>query len=222
MQSSWGLAGRVSRTDPENLSLEFRLSDVHVEPVGARASPFECLVAAHVTDSSEVRQDEHHTIGLHASDPGGHFERPRLKVGALGNRARRADPEGCVSVDRAPVAQLDRASGLQPEGRGFESLPACHWFLCLRWSSERIRNEGAEPLVPALVCDNYEVLVRLAERSDTIVFGPRALLEGYERAGRLKVMSWPLESPETSPSVIRSKGRHLSPAAERLMALFGG
>ena len=26
----------------------------------------------------------------------------------------------------APVAQLDRASGFEPEGRGFESLPACH------------------------------------------------------------------------------------------------
>jgi len=90
-----------------------------------------------------------------------------------------------------------------------------------RWSSERIRREGAEPLVPALVCDNYEVLVRLAERSDTIVFGPRDLLIAYERAGRLKVMSWPLEAPDTSPSVIRSQGRHLSPAAERLMALFG-
>jgi DNA-binding transcriptional LysR family regulator len=91
-----------------------------------------------------------------------------------------------------------------------------------RWSSERIRREGAEPLVPALVCDNYEVLVRLAERSDTIVFGPRDLLAGYQRAGRLKVMSWPLEGPDTSPGVIRSKGRHLSPAAERLVALFGG
>ena len=28
----------------------------------------------------------------------------------------------------APVAQLDRASGFEPEGRGFESLPACHYF----------------------------------------------------------------------------------------------
>lgn len=91
-----------------------------------------------------------------------------------------------------------------------------------RWSSERIRRAGAEPLVPALVCDNYEVLVRLAERSDTIVFGPRALLEAYEPAGRLVVMSWPLEGPESSSSVIRSKGRPLSPAAERLMAHFAG
>jgi DNA-binding transcriptional LysR family regulator len=91
-----------------------------------------------------------------------------------------------------------------------------------RWSSQRIRREGAVPLVPALVCDNYEVLVRLAESSDTIVFGPRTLLAAYERAGRLKVMSWSLEGPETSPSVIRSKGRQISPAAEQLIALFTG
>ena len=31
-------------------------------------------------------------------------------------------------VDRAPVAQLDRASGYEPEGREFESLRAHHFF----------------------------------------------------------------------------------------------
>ncbi|MBW2244344.1 MAG: LysR family transcriptional regulator [Deltaproteobacteria bacterium] len=90
-----------------------------------------------------------------------------------------------------------------------------------RWSAERTGGEGAEPLVPALICDNYEVMVRLAERSDTVVFGPRELLMGYARTGRIKVMGWPLEGPEISPSLIRSKGRQLSPAAERLMMLFG-
>jgi hypothetical protein len=30
----------------------------------------------------------------------------------------------------APVAQPDRASGFEPEGRGFESLPACHLSYC--------------------------------------------------------------------------------------------
>ena len=90
-----------------------------------------------------------------------------------------------------------------------------------RWSAESARREGrAQPLSAALLCDNYEVLVRLAECTDTIVFGPRSLLVTYERAGRIKVMSWPLEGPESAPSLIRSKGRHLSPAAERLMALF--
>ena len=33
---------------------------------------------------------------------------------------------GLAGIDGAPVAQLDRASGFEPEGRGFESLPACH------------------------------------------------------------------------------------------------
>lgn len=89
-----------------------------------------------------------------------------------------------------------------------------------RWSDERSRQEGVEPIRPSLRCDNYEVLIRLAERTNTIVFGARTVLKSYERTGRVKVMSWPLEGPESSPSLIRSKGRHLSPAAERLMALF--
>jgi hypothetical protein len=80
-----------------------------------------------------------------------------------------------------------------------------------------------EAFVPAHpVCDRYEVLVRLAERTDTIVFGPRNVLAAYQREGRLGVMSWPLESPESGPSLIRSKGRQLSPAALGLMVLFEG
>ncbi len=89
-----------------------------------------------------------------------------------------------------------------------------------RWKDERGRREAGEPFFPSLLCDNYEVLVRLAERSDAIVFGPRHLLASYERAGRLKLTSWPVEGPDTRSSLIRSKGRHLSPAAERLLALF--
>jgi DNA-binding transcriptional LysR family regulator len=67
-----------------------------------------------------------------------------------------------------------------------------------RWRAERGRREVGQPFVPSLLCDNYEVLVRLAERSDAIVFGPRKLLASYERSGRLKVMSWPLEGPDRS------------------------
>jgi len=89
-----------------------------------------------------------------------------------------------------------------------------------RWTSERMRREGAEPLGPSLICDNYEVLVRLAEQSDTILFGPRTLLERYVAAGRLKIVDWPLEGPDTQPGLIRSRDRHLSPAAEALYALF--
>jgi hypothetical protein len=41
------------------------------------------------------------------------------KEGSLGARA-------CYNGSRAPVAQLDRASGYEPEGRVFESLRAHH------------------------------------------------------------------------------------------------
>jgi DNA-binding transcriptional LysR family regulator len=89
-----------------------------------------------------------------------------------------------------------------------------------RWSAESVRREGGDPLVPSLVCDNYDVLVRLAECSDTIVLGPRDVLREHARSGRVKVMTWPLEAPETHPSIILSQGRLLSPAAERLIELF--
>ena len=45
----------------------------------------------------------------------------------------------------APVAQLDRASGFEPEGRGFESLPACHFKLGHRVPEEsrfELRSRG--------------------------------------------------------------------------------
>ncbi len=74
--------------------------------------------------------------------------------------------------------------------------------------------------MPSLICDNYEVLVQLAERGDAIVFGPRQLLSSYEQVGRLKVMPWSLEGPDIEASLIRSSGRLLSPAAERLADLF--
>ena len=89
-----------------------------------------------------------------------------------------------------------------------------------RWKDERGLRDLGEPFLPSLLCDNYEVLVRLAERSDAMVFGPRSLLEGYEREGRLRVTSWAIEGPDTQPSVIRSRRRPLSPAAERLSELF--
>ena len=91
-----------------------------------------------------------------------------------------------------------------------------------RWKDERGRLDVGQPFAPALLCDNYEVLVRLAERSDNIVFGPQRLLATYERAGRLKVMPWEIQGPEIQPRLIRSKHRALSPAAERLAELFGG
>jgi DNA-binding transcriptional LysR family regulator len=89
-----------------------------------------------------------------------------------------------------------------------------------RWRQEAGRREVGEPFRPSLLCDNYEVLVRLAESSDAIVFGPTDLLGAYERAGRLRVTSWPVDGPESQASVIRTRDREFSPAARRLMALF--
>lgn len=88
-----------------------------------------------------------------------------------------------------------------------------------QWSNERVRREGGEPITRSLVSDNYEMLARLAEKSDAIVFGPRNLLESYEREGRLRVVPWPLEGPDTQSSLIRMKERLLPPAAERLIEL---
>lgn len=91
----------------------------------------------------------------------------------------------------------------------------------VQWSSERARQEGGRPYEPELICDNYEVLVRLAECSDTIVYGPRSVLASYQTMGRVIIMPWPVtDSLLTNPGLIRSKGRHLSPAAEKLMQLF--
>ena len=88
-----------------------------------------------------------------------------------------------------------------------------------RWTADRHRKQEG-PAAASLICDNYEVLVRLAESSDAILIGPRTVLTTYERAGRLVTVPWPIEGPDTEPCVIRSKGRVLSPAAERLLSLF--
>jgi DNA-binding transcriptional LysR family regulator len=88
-----------------------------------------------------------------------------------------------------------------------------------RWTSEQARREGVETISRSLLSDNYELLVRLAEKSDAIIFGPLNLLRSYEQEGRLQVVSWPLEGPNTQSSLIRMKERHLPPAAERLIEL---
>ncbi len=89
-----------------------------------------------------------------------------------------------------------------------------------RWRMESGRSEGRGPVTPSFVCDNYEVLVRLAESSDAIVFGPRTLLEAYAREERLRVMPWPLEGPQVQPALIRMKRKFMSPAAAQLISLF--
>ena len=87
------------------------------------------------------------------------------------------------------------------------------------WGEERVRREGAQPLTRSLVSDNYELLIRLAEKTDAIVFGPHNLLKNYEREGRLQVVPWPLEGPNTQSSLICIKERLLPPAAEHLIEL---
>jgi len=88
-----------------------------------------------------------------------------------------------------------------------------------RWQNERVQREGGEPISRSLVSDNYGMLLGLAEKSDAIVFGPLDLLKSYEEEGRLQVVPWPLEGPNTQTSLIRMKERHLPPAAERFIEL---
>lgn len=89
-----------------------------------------------------------------------------------------------------------------------------------QWSIEQARREGTDVMEPELVCDNYEVLVRLAERSDTIIVGPRSVLSTFEKTNRVTVLPLPFDNgPNAKPSLIRSMGRHLSPAAEKFIEL---
>ena len=54
-------------------------------------------------------------------------------------------------LSRAPVAQLDRASGFEPEGREFESLRARHILTCSPYSlSLLLRFESDWLRLPAL------------------------------------------------------------------------
>jgi DNA-binding transcriptional LysR family regulator len=142
-------------------------------------------------------------------------ERDDLEIRTLA-----ADPIAAALRPGHPLARRRRPTPAEVAAHPFAGASTAPRFE--RWRAERGRREVGRPFAPSLLCDNYEVLVRLAERSDAIVFGPRELLTSYERAGRLKVMSWPLEAPDTQPSVIRTKRRPLSPAAKRLIALFAG
>ena len=89
-----------------------------------------------------------------------------------------------------------------------------------RWRIESTKRDGYGPITPSVICDNYEVLVRLAESSNAIFFGPQTLLRTYEKQKRIKIVPWPLEGPQTQPGIIRLKHRVLSPAADHLIDLF--
>lgn len=105
------------------------------------------------------------------------------------------------------------------EVRSFPRIGAATAPRFERWQNERVQQEGGEQITRSLVTDNYGILLGLAEKSDAILFGPLNLLQSYEREGRLKVVPWPLEGPNTQISLIRMKERHLPPAAERLIEL---
>ena len=141
------------------------------------------------------------------------FEYEDLEIRTLG-----ADP---VAAAMLPGHPLLKKREITPEE--FLAYPVAGAFTAPRYAQamqERHRLDGLKPLVASLISDNYEVLVRLAESSDTLVLGPRSLLSTYETAGRLLVMGWPVDAPPTSPSLIYSRGRNFSPAVQRLMSLF--
>lgn len=82
----------------------------------------------------------------------------------------------------APVAQLDRASGFEPEGRGFESLPACHWNQALTpferltptsptWGSSLTRTESSRIRVERPVLSRVRT-PRLPSRAGTFGHNP--------------------------------------------------
>ena len=141
------------------------------------------------------------------------LEHPDLEVRPLAG-----DPIAAGLRSEHPLTQKRKVSPAE-----FMSYPVAGTFMAPRYAramSERRLHKGTELLSASLISDNYEVLVRLVESSDTIVIGPRSVLLTYETAGRLTVMDWDLEGPRTSPSLIYSKGRNFSPAAKRLMFLF--
>ncbi|WP_086001716.1 LysR family transcriptional regulator [Plesiocystis pacifica] len=94
----------------------------------------------------------------------------------------------------------------------------------------RMRRFAEDQLAPLLGtaptadirCDNYEVLVSLAETSDMIVLGPRSVLDRYAAMGRLVVLPVVYPSPPSEPAVMLAAGRPTAPAVRSLANLFLG
>lgn len=134
---------------------------------------------------------------------------------------RRLTAEPIVMALRPGHPLSQKLTPKQSDVRSYPIAGGTHTPRFVQWVSERARQEGEKPHEPDLICDNYEVLIRLAECSDTIVYGPRSVLANYQTMGRVNIMPWPVtDGLLTNPGLIRSKGRHLSPAAEKLMQLF--
>lgn len=81
---------------------------------------------------------------------------------------------------------------------------------------------GIERATVDVRCDNYEVLASLAEASDTIVLGPRSVLERYVAARRLQMLDVTYPSPASVPGVLTVHGRPLPPVVRALADVFLG
>ena len=117
-----------------------------------------------------------------------------------------------------PLARKQQPTPEDLAGYPFAGASTAPRFV--QWKAQSGQDSIGRPFLPSLLCDNYEILVRLAEQSQAIVFGPKKLLDTYDQQGRIKVMPWQLGGPEVQSSLIRSRHRSLSPAAEKLIDLF--
>lgn len=190
--------------------------------LGLLPSVLEAFVPAHPGVTVTVRSGATETLLPALLDDEVHFlvadaeiaeGRPELEITSLPPR-----PIAAAVRPGHPLVRKHRPTPKETEGLAFLGAFTSPRFE--RWRREAGRREVGAPFRPSLLCDNYEVLVRLAESSDSVVFGPTHLLEAYESSGRLKVTSWPVDGPDSQASVICVRGRERSPAARRLMVLF--
>lgn len=155
----------------------------------------------------------HGELHFIVADPEVARERDDLEIASLA----RSELVAAVSVDHplAEVALPDPDAVLACAFVGASPAPRFK-----RWREERGEEIKGTAFKPWVVCDNYEVLVRLAEKTGAIVFIPENVSADYEKSGRLAVLSLPLNSPIVEIGLIMSGGRALSPAARKLANLF--
>ena len=118
--------------------------------------------------------------------------------------------ERCL-VDFGSDMRLVRDVLLIGEGSAYPGR--CH----LRWN---VRS----PL-PSLICSggrhSSSATELSLERDDLKVTSLAAAMRpGHSPSRKRRPVPVDIEAPMSGPSLVRSKGRHLSPAAQRLMALF--
>jgi DNA-binding transcriptional LysR family regulator len=71
-----------------------------------------------------------------------------------------------------------------------------------------------------LTCDNYEVLVSTAERTDMLVLGPSSILTRYEAAGRIALLPISYPTPPSEPAVLSVRDRPRAAAVQAFIAAF--